>query len=492
MELEEIRKKIDSVDEKLIHQFCKRMELCARMAEFKQKSGMPVLDTSRESAKLEEVRDLAGEYGNYACELYSEIFNISRSLQKSQAGVFGLLGGKLGHSYSPEIHKLFGGYDYQLFEKTPDELENFLRKAPFDGINVTIPYKKAVIPYCSELSQRAARIGSVNTITKLPDGTLRGDNSDYFGFEYLVRAAGVGIRDKKCLVLGDGGVAATVKAVLAYMEAGEIVTVSRRGQDNYDNISRHYDADVIVNTTPVGMYPNNGQSAVELTGFDKLSGVLDVVYNPSRTKLILDAEERGIPCSGGLSMLVAQAKSSCESFTGRRIPDSRIAEVTGMLEAKMKNVAIIGMPGCGKTTAGKALAELTGRGFVDMDAEIVKRAGCSIPDIFAKFGEQRFREIETEVLADTAKHSGLIIATGGGVVTRPENYRLLHQNSTIVFLDRKDLASLSQRGRPISQIKLPEQIAEERMHLYTSWCDATVECVSPKADAKNIAEALGL
>lgn len=493
MELDELRKRIDEQDQVIIRAFRERMALCGGVAAYKKERGLPILDSGREEEKLSAVSALAGrEYGDYAREVYGEIMRVSRSLQKGRTGVFGLLGGKLGHSYSPQIHKMFGGYDYALFERAPEELEEFFRQAPFDGINVTIPYKKAVIPFCGELSDAAARIGSVNTIIKLPDGTLRGDNTDYCGFQYLVRSAGIDVSGKKCLVLGDGGVAPTVRAALEDLGAGSVVTISRRGENNYDNISRHFDADVVVNTTPVGMYPKNGESAVDITRFIKLSGVLDVVYNPNRTKLILDAQDAGIRCSGGLPMLVYQAKRACELFTDRTIPDSRAEEVVSAIEAKMKNVAIIGMPGCGKTSAGRELARLTGRELLDMDGEIEKRAGCTIPEIFNKEGEGAFRALETQVLSDFSKMSGVIISTGGGVVTRPENRHLLRQNSTVVFLDRKDISSLAKDGRPISQAKSAETLYSERMPMYRGWSDFTVECVSPAVNAKLIMEALKL
>ena len=491
MELEELRKEIDDADSELTRIFIRRMELADGVAEYKKQRGLPVLDARREEEKLKTIRGLAGaEYGDYAAGLYKEIFRLSRGRQTAKNGVFGLLGEKLGHSYSPQMHKMFGGYDYALFEVPQDELGGFLKRAEFDGINVTIPYKKAVIPYCAELSENARKIGSVNTILCLPDGRLRGDNTDYCGFEHLVRSLGAEIKGKKCLVLGDGGVAPTIRAVLSDMGAGSIVTVSRRGEDNYENIARHADADVLVNTTPVGMYPKNGTAAVDITIFNHLSAVLDVVYNPNRTKLVLDAQRLGIPAAGGLLMLSAQAKRACELFTGREIAEERIKEVADAIAFEMKNIAIIGMPGCGKSSAGRELSKLTGRRFVDMDEEIEKHAGMSIPEIFAQKGEAEFRAAETEVLRDVSKGSGLVIATGGGVVTREENYPLLRQNSTVVFLEREDLNTLSKLGRPVSAAKSAAQLAAERMPMYRSWSDVTVKCIDPKRNAENILEAI--
>lgn len=404
---------------------------------------------------------------------------------------FGLLGEHLGHSYSPQIHKMLGGYSYELFEVAPDKLSKFLTDADFDGINVTIPYKKAVIPYCAELSPEAAAIGSVNTITKLPDGRLRGDNTDFHGFLGLIEHSEIAVEGKKCLVLGNGGVAPTVKAALSSLGAAQIITVSRSGEDNYDNISRHSDADIIVNTTPLGMYPKNGSAAVSLSLFPACSGVLDLVYNPSLTAILLDARERGIKYAGGLYMLVKQAACACERFLGTKLDAGAVTAVFKQIEAQMLNVALIGMPGCGKSTTGRALAELTGRRLIDIDTAITERIGCTIPEFFAANGEEAFRRVETEVLSEVSRLSGIIIACGGGVVTRNENYRLLRQNSRIVFLER-DIEALPTDGRPVSQASSPAELAKKRLPLYNAWCDIKLRAASPEEAAQKIREALYL
>ncbi len=386
----------------------------------------------------------------------------------------GLLGRKLGHSYSPQIHSMLNDYEYLLFEKEPEELEDFLRCGEFDGLNVTIPYKKSVIPYCAELSESARAIGSVNTIIRRPDGSLYGDNTDAFGFESLINSSGISVAGKKALVLGSGGASVTVCAVLKKLGAGEVIVISRKGENNYDNISNHADAGIIVNATPVGMYPNNGEKAVDLSTFKNLSGVLDVVYNPARTAILLQAEELGIPGACGLHMLVAQAKRSSELFTGSKIADSEISRIESVLSRQMQNIVIIGMPGSGKTTVANRLGELLGRKVCDTDAEIVSRAGMSIPEIFEKFGEEHFRKLETEVMADVGKLGGLIISTGGGCITRAENYPLLHQNGTIVWIKR-DLDRLERDGRPISmKTDLTELYAKRREH-YERFADICVD-----------------
>lgn len=382
----------------------------------------------------------------------------------------GLLGEKLGHSYSPQIHSMLADYEYKLFEKSPEELEDFLKSGEFDGLNVTIPYKKSVMPYCAELSPTAAQIGSVNTIVRRSDGSLYGDNTDAFGFENLIVHNGIEVKGKKALVLGTGGASVTAQAVLKNLGASEVVVISRRGEDNYENIAKHADAEIIANTTPVGMYPNNGKAAVDLAQFPKLSGVLDVVYNPARTALLLQAEKLCIPCAGGLYMLVSQAKRSCELFTGKSIPDSEIDRIERVLSHQMQNIVIIGMPGSGKTAVSTMLAERLGRKILDTDTIVSEKAGMTIPEIFAAQGEAGFRKLETEATAEVGKLSGNIISTGGGVVTVADNYELLHQNGVIVWIER-DTNKLARDGRPISLSSDLNELYAARLPLYERFAD---------------------
>ncbi len=385
----------------------------------------------------------------------------------------GLIGHKLSHSFSPQIHALLADYEYKLFELEPDEVGAFLQKGNFDATNVTIPYKKTVMPFLAEISEEAEKIGSVNTITRTEKG-LKGDNTDYFGFSYMLQKSGIAVRSKKCLVLGSGGASVTVCAVLRDMGA-EVLVISRSGENNYENLDRHRDADVIVNTTPVGMYPNTGVSPVDLSLFDNLSGVLDLIYNPARTQLLLEAQKRGIPCINGLSMLCAQAKKACELFLNTKIDDSEIDRITAKIAVDSENIILIGMPGCGKSTAGKALAEMTGRQLVDTDEMIEKKAGMPIPEIFAKYGEDYFRMLEHEAVCECAKKSGLVIATGGGVIKTKENYDALHQNGRVIWLQR-DINLLATDGRPLSQQSGVLKLYEERKPLYEYFCDAAVDC----------------
>ena len=405
--------------------------------------------------------------------------------------VYGLLGRKLGHSFSPQIHKALKGYDYALFEREPEAVGEFLQSGDFDAINVTIPYKQTVIPYCAELSPAAEKIGSVNTIVRRSDGSLYGHNTDYEGFLYMVRTAGVDVTDRKALVLGDGGAAKTVRAVLGDLGAGEIVTISRRGENNYTNLERHADAALVVNTTPVGMYPEVDAAAVDLTVFPKCDAVLDLIYNPARTNLLQQAESLGMAAVNGLVMLVEQARCASELFTGSVIDQSETVRITAIIAAETMNIALIGMAGSGKSTVGIQLARTLDRKFVDMDEEIVKKAGKSIPDIFAEDGEEEFRSLETEVLSELSGQSGLVIATGGGVVTRPRNLPLLRRNSRIVRLIRP-VEELPSDGRPLSQKYTPSQLAMEREPLYNSWKEIAVNVTNPADTAECIMKEVGL
>ena len=402
----------------------------------------------------------------------------------------GLLGKTLGHSYSPQIHAQLGDYSYELFEKQPEELENFLRHGEFDALNVTIPYKKAVLPYCAVLSDAVKAIGSANTLVRQPDGTLFADNTDAFGFSCIADECGVDIAGKKALVFGSGGASVTAQYVLRARGAREVLVISRSGEHNYENLEKNTDAEILVNTTPLGMYPNNGASPVDLTRFPRCEAVLDVVYNPARTALLLQAEALGIPHAGGLLMLVAQAKRASELFTGSAIADTRIGEIYRTLAVQMQNIVLVGMPGCGKSSIGTLLAEKLDRPFLDADAEIEKAAGMPIPDFFKLYGEAAFRDLESRVLAELGKRSGAVIATGGGAVLREENYAALHQNSTIVWLTR-DLARLPINGRPVSQTTSLDALFAARKTRYERFADHIIDNNgAPDETVRAILEAL--
>lgn len=384
----------------------------------------------------------------------------------------GLLGRKLGHSYSPQIHSFLGDYSYTLFEKEPEEVETFLKSSEFTGINVTIPYKKTVIPFLDELTPVAQKMGAVNTIVRRSDGTLIGHNTDCFGFSSMVAQSGLNVVSKKVLVLGSGGASNTAVNVLKELGAN-VVIISRSGADNYQNLDRHADASVIVNATPVGMYPNVEESPLSLEQFQTLEGVLDIVYNPARTKLLLQAEQKGLIAMNGLWMLVAQAKESAEWFTGRTISEDVIAKIHRSLRLQMENIILIGMPGSGKTTVGTLLAKQLGKRFADADDVLEETYHRKITEIIPTDGEPAFRAMETQILAELGKQSGLVIATGGGCVTQDRNYEHLHRNGTIFHLEC-GWEGLPTDGRPLSQIGKLEQMYHTRLPMYTRFRDHVV------------------
>lgn len=385
----------------------------------------------------------------------------------------GLIGRKLGHSFSPQIHSYLADYEYKLYEMEEEEVGAFVRNSPTDAFNVTIPYKKTVMPFLDVISETAKRIGSVNTVVRKTDG-IYGYNTDYYGFSYMVKKSGIEIKDKKVLVLGTGGASLTVRAVISDMGAREIISVSRSGENNYENISKHADADVIINTTPVGMYPDNGAAPVDLRIFKGLSGVLDLIYNPSVTRLLYDAEKLGIPHINGLYMLSAQAKKACELFLDREFTENPTDSIVKSIEEQTKNIVLIGMPGCGKSTAGKLLADKLSRSFTDTDDLTVRISGMPIPEIFSRFGEAEFRKTETEAAKEAGRASGTVIATGGGIITREENYYPLHQNSYIVWLKR-DISFLPTDGRPLSQQNDLKELYKKRKPLYEKFADISIE-----------------
>lgn len=413
------------------------------------------------------------------------------------AAPFGLVGRTLGHSWSRQIHERLGSAPYALHELEPDEVAPFVRGGAWRGLNVTIPYKRRAAELADERSPRVERLGAANTLVRREDGSILAENTDVLGFFWMLarfcrRELGSSVSEalgsRKALVLGSGGASQAVRLALEEYAGMDVVTVSRSGKETYEGLARrHADAALVVNTTPVGMFPNCPASPLDEETLSALTGlvaVLDVVYNPRRTGLLLAAERLGLPAESGLAMLVAQALYASELFQGRDLDDSLVAEVEGQIRAQTENVVLIGMPGAGKSSCGRALARLLGRPFVDVDEAIALECGRTAAQIIREDGEEAFRAVETEVTGRYAARSGLVLACGGGVVTRAENRDLIRQNARVVFLDRP-IAELSDDGRPVSQAKGVERLAAERMDAYRSWADVTLPCTgSPAGDAE--------
>lgn len=413
------------------------------------------------------------------------------------AAPFGLVGRTLGHSWSRQIHERLGSAPYALHELEPDEVAPFVRGGAWRGLNVTIPYKRRAAELADERSPRVERLGAANTLVRREDGSILAENTDVLGFFWMLarfcrRELGSSVNEalgsRKALVLGSGGASQAVRLALEEYAGMDVVTVSRSGKETYEGLARRRaDAALVVNTTPVGMFPNCPASPLDEETLSALTGlvaVLDVVYNPRRTGLLLAAERLGLPAESGLAMLVAQALYASELFQGRDLDDSLVAEVEGQIRAQTENVVLIGMPGAGKSSCGRALARLLGRPFVDVDEAIALECGRTAAQIIREDGEEAFRAVETEVTGRYAARSGLVLACGGGVVTREENRDLIRQNARVVFLDRP-IAELSDDGRPMSQAKGVERLAAERMDAYRSWADVTLPCTgSPAGDAE--------
>ena len=394
---------------------------------------------------------------------------------------YGLIGEKLGHSFSKIIHESLADYTYELCPLPPEQLKGFMTDRAFRAINVTIPYKRAVLPFLDEIDEAAKEIGAVNTVVNR-DGKLWGYNTDYLGFLYGARSHNVDFAGKEVLLLGNGGAAQAVKAAARTLGAETVYVASRTPDEDdetslaYEDLAEHFDIDIIVNCTPVGMFPDVDKQVISLRHFSACQAVFDLIYNPLKTRLLKEAEEMGITAVNGLPMLVAQAKYASELFTGKEIPDSRIDEILLDLTMRQSNIVLIGMPSCGKTLTGMALQNYMDKKFVDTDAEIVKETGMEIREIFKKHGEEYFRKLESEVIAELSKGSGQIIATGGGAVKDPQNMLRLKQNGVVVFIDRELKNLISTKDRPLSSSR--EAVAElyrQRYPLYLSYGDFRIE-----------------
>ena len=421
--------------------------------------------------------------------------------------IYGLLGRTLGHSWSVPIHKDLGCEGYRLIELEPEQLRDFLQREDIGGLNVTIPYKRDVMPYCDVIDPAAADIGSVNTLVRR-GGRLYGYNTDIDGFRYMLRRVEISLEGKKVLILGSGGASLTAQAAARQEGAREVVVISRSGPDNYESLpERHGDAEAVINTTPVGMWPEMEGQPVDLRWLPKVAAVVDVVYNPGRTDLLLQAEAmneaapyrdaflrlgaepepiRHIRYTGGLSMLAAQAKRAEELFFDKTIPDCETEAIVTRLWRDMTNIVLVGMPGSGKTTVGQKLARISGKPFVDLDGEIVRKAGKSIPEIFAGEGEGAFRNLEHEVLTEVCAGSGQVVATGGGAVLWSENRAAMRRTGR-AYLLRRRLEDLPTEGRPLSQAGKLEEMERVRGPLYSAAADVSIwNDISPEKSAERI------
>lgn len=408
---------------------------------------------------------------------------------------YGLIGEHLKHSYSCEIHAQIADYEYELHEIPPSGLGGFLKKREFNAINVTIPYKQDVIPYLDEISDTAKRIGAVNTIVNR-NGRLYGDNTDFAGMLALAKHIGVDMKGRKVLILGTGGASKTGHALAEYMGAQSVFYVSRSGKDGsitYEQaVTEHSDAQIIINATPVGMFPKQDGRPIDISAFPKLEGVIDAIYNPLRTNLVLDAQERGIPAEGGLYMLSAQAVHASAVFRDIPLDESLVDKAFKSVKNDKQSIVLIGMPSSGKTTVGRILAEKCGKQLADTDEYIVRKIGMPISDFFAKHGEAEFRKIEKETVAELSATGGRIIATGGGAVLDAENVRALKQNGVLVFLDRRPENLIATDDRPLaSRRSALEKLYAERYDIYCAAAELHIDAnTTPEAEADAILKEL--
>lgn len=415
-----------------------------------------------------------------------------KSMKKDK--IYGLIGRVLKHSFSVPIHKALGCDSYNLIELEPDALDSFFESENIMGLNVTIPYKREAMKYCDEIDEAARKVGSINTIVRkcvncedgldpdLKSERLVGYNTDVYGLQYAMKRAGIDISGKKVIIFGSGGASLAARAASEIADAREYVVISRSGADNYDNLDRHADADVLINATPVGMYPQTGIMPADPAVFKQCVGVVDMIYNPARTAFVQRAEELGIPCTDGLPMLVAQAVRAEEIFFDRKISDDTVERIINEIRNDTLNIVLIGMPGSGKSTIGIELADMTGRKLVDLDEEIVAASERTIEEIFAESGEDEFRRIEHEVAEQFGKESGLIISCGGGIIKNFKNYAPLHQNGRIYHIER-DTALLSRDGRPLSKGADLEAMYKQRLPMYSLFRDAVISNDKTPKDA---------
>ena len=483
--LEELRRQIDAADRDLLDAFDRRIDAVKQIGELKKAQGKPVFDPKREQEKIASLENLATpQVRPHIRRLYTEIMGIAKDIESKP--LFGVLGKSLPHTYSPEIHGMItNDYEYAVIERAEDELEVLWEQGKngvYGGFNVTIPYKKNAFAMCDECTPCAKESGAVNTVVFREDGTSLGANTDVFGFEYMLKSSGIDPEGKTVLILGTGGASAAVNTALTKMHAGAVKFVSRSGGINYTNVYELCsDAKIIVNCTPVGMFPAIMESPIDISRFSELEAVADVIYNPSDTMLLYEAKKRGLKTAGGLKMLVAQAFKASAFFKGAKDDQEAekmfdfddIARVTDALGKKMRNVTIIGMPGSGKTWLARRLGEKLNREVVDLDEKFTEVYGKSPSQTIKDEGEEAFRRKESEVARKELSRSGIVISCGGGIVTRKENYFPLKCNSLVVYNERP-LDVLCGKDRPLTTCKGVEKLYEERKEAYESLADVVI------------------
>lgn len=488
LDLSELRARLDAIDEKLALLLSERMDAAREVGLYKKQSGFPLNDPKREQKIVGRFSArLPIGYREYAGEIMGAVFDVSKKIQRKIAGNYYVIGKKLPHTWSPDIYRPLG-LDYGVRElETEEDVRRFVSSRDYDGFNVTIPYKQTVMPFLDEISDEAAAIGAVNTVVN-GNGKLFGYNTDVGGMRGALINAGIDPAGKVCAVLGgNGGTAHTARFVLKSMGAKKIITVSRSGETNYLNVY-DFPVEIVVNCTPVGMYPNLMSCPVDIDKFKSLKGVFDAVYNPFETVLISRAKAKGIPASNGLYMLVEQGRLAYNLYTDSETDKSVTESLVKSISLKKANIVIEGMPGSGKSSIGKETARLLGKSFIDTDEEIEKAYGKSIPDIFATEGEAVFRKLESEAVLKAASLNGAVIATGGGAVLSPNNREALKRNGVVVYLKR-ELTELESAGRPLSLSLGAQKLYAERAPIYESFADFSVENEGIEASAKKIAEA---
>ena len=481
--LKESRKTLDEIDSKIILLLEERMNVAKGIGIYKLNHNLNTTDKNRETEIIENLESkINPEFKNIVMPIYKEIFSESKKIiskVKEENFHYGLIGESLSHSKSKEIHESFRKYNYNLKNIEKSKLKDFFKKRNFTGINVTIPYKETSLKYLDKIDPLAKEIGAVNTIVNR-NGKLIGYNTDYLGFSYSIKHFGISLKNKKVLILGSGGASKMVQKFVEDNLAKNVTVISRSSKNNYENLNKFKDYNVIINATPVGMYPDNLECKLDLNIFKSLESVVDLIYNPLNTKLILDAKKLGLKTMSGLLMLVAQAFYAAEIFLNEKLDENLIEEMYSKIKRNMENILLIGMPSSGKTTMGKLLSKKLNREFFDTDNLIEEEENLSVSEIFENKGEKYFRDLETKILEEVSKKNGIVIATGGGTPIKEVNRDMILQNSIVIYLNR-NIEKLETFGRPLSKnLKTLEKMYDKRNPIYSDLSDIKINVIEDK------------